>query len=114
MKFAVLILALFPLLLSAQEPTIDERPHPILTIWLPPMDLPASGQLSVTVYLCRPDQESPACDAKRALWQHLKDERDLEDLIIEDFRNAKIGNMNRDLRDRMAAIESRLAKNKYD
>jgi hypothetical protein len=88
---------LLPLILALGSAASAEAPAPIV----------------ITVHVCPADQDSPECQQRRAEWQRVKDEIDVRNLMFEDLKNVKTGQVDISLRARITAICKRLAKNEY-
>lgn len=70
--------------------------------------------VKITIHVCKPFVDSEECRESLALYNRAKDIEALIPLLTEDFKNMGVGHLDRSLRDRIANISQRLARNKYD
>jgi hypothetical protein len=76
--------------------------------------IPASPAkpLTITVYLCSVDIDTPECNAKLAQWQRKKHIEEIIPLLMDDFKNTST--VDKAERDRIAVLAEWLAKHKYE
>ncbi len=92
----------------------------LLFLCLPPLVhaqtllAPAPNVLTIRVSVCNPYEETDECWHRLQAWKRAKDIAALLPMLTEDFKDIGDGHMNKPLRDHMAVIAARIAKNKYD